>query len=332
MLKILVVGYGSIGKRHVNNILSNTNSEIIICTKRRDLGHLKKHGIKIYNSLEESLEDKPDIGFIANETNLHIPTALKLANAGLDLFIEKPLSNSMTGIKQLEKLVRKKRLVTMIGCNFRFHPCIKKLKQLVCDNRIGGIISVQAENGSYLPDYHPWEDYETGFTGSSMGGGISVSEIHDLDYLYWIFGDIKEVLSITGKFSHLKTRTNDLSLSIIKFRNNIVGQLYLDWFQRPAFRRCKIKGTKGTLYWDSNSNEVKIFNSKGSKWKSILKVKTNYLDYYQKNPMYVDEIKHFLNCIRNRKKTINDLRDGVRTLQISLSIEKASKLNRVVKL
>ena len=331
MLKVLVVGYGSIGKRHVNNILSNTNSEIIICTKRRDLGFLKKRGIKIYNSLEESLEDKPDIGFITNETSLHIPTALKLANAGLDLFIEKPLSNSMTGIKQLEKIVRKKRLVTMIGYNFRFHPCIKKLKQLVCDNRIGEVISVQAENGSYLPDYHPWEDYKTRFTGSSMGGGVSVSEIHDLDYLYWIFGDIKEVLSITGKFSHLKTRTSDLSSSIIKFRNNIVGQLYLDWFQRPAFRRCKIKGTKGILYWDSDSNEVKIFNSKRSKWKSVLKVKTNYLDYYQKNPMYVDEIKHFLNRVKNRKDTISDLRDGVRTLQISLSMEKASKLKRVVK-
>ena len=331
MLKVLVVGYGSIGKRHVNNILSNTNSEIIICTKRRDLGFLKKRGIKIYNSLEESLEDKPDIGFITNETSLHIPTALKLANAGLDLFIEKPLSNSMTGIKQLEKIVRKKRLVIMIGCNFRFHPCIKKLKQLVCNNRIGEVISVQAENGSYLPDYHPWEDYKTRFTGSSMGGGVSVSEIHDLDYLYWIFGDIKEVLSITGKFSHLKTRTSDLSSSIIKFRNNIVGQLYLDWFQRPAFRRCKIKGTKGILYWDSDSNEVKIFNSKRRKWKSVLKVKTNYLDYYQKNPMYVDEIKHFLNRVKNRKDTISDLRDGVRTLQISLSMEKASKLKRVVK-
>ena len=331
MLKVLVVGYGSIGKRHVNNILSNTNSEIIICTKRRDLGFLKKRGIKIYNSLEESLEDKPDIGFITNETSLHIPTALKLANAGLDLFIEKPLSNSMTGIKQLEKIVRKKRLVIMIGCNFRFHPCIKKLKQLVCNNRIGEVISVQAENGSYLPDYHPWEDYKTRFTGSSMGGGVSVSEIHDLDYLYWIFGDIKEVLSITGKFSHLKTRTSDLSSSIIKFRNNIVGQLYLDWFQRPAFRRCKIKGTKGILYWDSDSNEVKIFNSKRSKWKSVLKVKTNYLDYYQKNPMYVDEIKHFLNCVKNRKDTISDLSDGVRTLQISLSMEKSSKLKRVVK-
>ncbi len=219
----------------------------------------------------------------------------------------------------------------MIGCNFRFHPCIKKLKQLVCDNRIGEVISVQAENGSYLPDYHPWEDYKTRFTGSSMGGGVSVSEIHDLDYLYWIFGDIKEVLSITGKFSHLKTRTSDLSSSIIKFRNDIVGQLYLDWFQRPAFRRCKIKGTKGILYWDSDSNEVKIFNSKRSKWKSVLKVKTNYLDYYQKNPMYVDEIKHFLNCVKNRKDTISDLSDGVRTLQISLSMEKSSKLKRVVK-
>ncbi len=92
-MKILVVGYGSIGKRHVTNLLDNSKAEIIICTKRKDLKFLGKNVI-VVNSIDKALKENPTIGFITNETSYHIPTAIKLAKAGLDLFIEKPLSNS----------------------------------------------------------------------------------------------------------------------------------------------------------------------------------------------------------------------------------------------
>ena len=130
MKKILVVGYGSIGKRHVENLLSISNLEIIVCTKRKDVNKLKKHA-KVYHTIEQSLKEKPDVGFITNETSLHIPTAIKLANQGMDLFIEKPLSNSTKGISVLTKTVNKERLITQMGCNLRFDPCIKKIKSLI---------------------------------------------------------------------------------------------------------------------------------------------------------------------------------------------------------
>ena len=94
-MKVLIVGYGSIGKRHVNNLLKYTNSEIIICSKRNDLNLLRKKNVKIFKSLDKCLSEKPDIGFITNETAYHIPDSIKLAKVGLDLFIEKPLSDSM---------------------------------------------------------------------------------------------------------------------------------------------------------------------------------------------------------------------------------------------
>ena len=105
-MKILVVGYGSIGKRHVTNLLGNTKAEIIICTKRKNLKFSGKN-VKVINSLDKALKENPTIGFITNETAYHISTAIKLARAGLDLFIEKPLSNSTKGIKILEKIVVK---------------------------------------------------------------------------------------------------------------------------------------------------------------------------------------------------------------------------------
>ena len=87
MKTILVVGYGSIGTRHVKNILKSTDHRIIIYTKRLDLKHLNDKRIKIFNSLKTALQENPDIGFITNETSFHIDIAIKLAKKGLDLFI-----------------------------------------------------------------------------------------------------------------------------------------------------------------------------------------------------------------------------------------------------
>ena len=131
MTKILVVGFGSIGRRHLENFLQIGNTELVVYTKRNDLLSLKKEGIKVSNSLTECLKENPDVGVIANETSLHMPIAIKLAKEGLDLFLEKPLSNSLKDAEKLHAIVKKKKLITQMGCNLRFHPCIKKIKNLI---------------------------------------------------------------------------------------------------------------------------------------------------------------------------------------------------------
>ena len=326
MKKILVVGYGSIGKRHIENLLSISNLEIIVCTKRNDVNKLKKYA-KVYHTIKQSLKEKPDLGFITNETSFHVPTAIKLANQGMDLFIEKPLSNSTKGISVLTKTVNKEKLITQMGCNMRFDPCIKKIKSLIQKKTVGKIISVQVENSSYLPDWHPYENYSKGYAArDDLGGGIVLTMIHDLDYLFWIFGDIKEVFSVTGKFSELKVSADDTSAILLKFKNNVIGQIYLDYHQKPPFREIKIRGTKGIIHWNSNENKVRVFDPRKNMWSIKLAIKNN-----QRNKMYVDEINHFLRCVKSRKTTINPIQHGIRTLEISLAIKKSSKLKRMVK-
>ncbi|NQV76926.1 MAG: Gfo/Idh/MocA family oxidoreductase, partial [Lutibacter sp.] len=245
MKKILIVGYGSIGKRHVNNLLKESNFEIIICTKQKNL-KFKNKRVTAYNSLEQCLGKKPSIGFVTNETSLHVQTAIKLAKNNLDLFLEKPLSNSKKNIVKLEKIVKEKKLIVQMGYHFRFHKCIKKIYQLILQKKIGRIISVQIENNSYLPDWHPNEDYTKSYAAiEKLGGGIVLTQIHELDYLYWFFGKPKSIFSVTGKFSDLKLSVDDFSSSIIEFEHKIIAEVHLDFFQGPEFRSCKIKGTKG---------------------------------------------------------------------------------------
>ena len=327
MIKVLVVGYGSIGRRHVDNFLEFKDIQLIVYTKRNDLQLLKKKGVKVSNSLAECLKENPDIGIIANETVLHIPIAIKLAKEGLDLFLEKPLSNSLKDVEKLRAIVKKNKLITQMGCNLRFHPCIKKIKSLIEQQKIGKIISAQVQNYSYLPDHI--EDYRKSYAGrKDLGGGVILTQIHEIDYMYWFFQEVENVISIVGKFSELDVTAEDYVSCLLKFKNKIIGELHMDCFQRPNFKSCKIRGTKGEIYWDSNNNCVNIYNMNKKRWEiKFDNGFSNNLDMYS---TYVEELKHFLKCVKHRKETVNDLEQGISTLKIALAIKKASKLMKSV--
>jgi len=329
MIKVLIAGYGSIGKRHLENFLQFKDIQLIVYTKRSDLQLLKKKGIKVSNSLTECLKENPDIGVITNETSLHIPIAIKLAKEGLDLFLEKPLSNSLKDVEKLYAIVKKKKLITQMGCNLRFHPCIKKIKSLIEQEKIGKIISAQVQNCSYLPDFHRWEDYRKSYAArKDLGGGVILTQIHEIDYMYWFFEEVENVVSMSGKFSELGVTAEDYVSSLLKFKNKVIGELHMDYFQRPSFRSCKIRGTKGEIYWDSDNNCVNIYNMNKKRWETKFDSDfSNNLDTYSS---YVEELKHFLKCVKHRKETINDLEQGIATLKIALAIKKASKLMKSV--
>ena len=329
MIKVLIAGYGSIGKRHLENFSQFKDIQLIVYTKRNDLQLLKKKGIKVSNSLTECLKENPDIGVITNETSLHIPIAIKLAKEGLDLFLEKPLSNSLKGVEKLYAIVKKKKLITQMGCNLRFHPCIMKIKSLIEQQKIGKIISAQIQNCSYLPDFHRWEDYRKSYAArKDLGGGVILTQIHEIDYMYWFFQEVENIVSISGKFSELDVTAEDYVSSLLKFKNKIIGELHLDYFQRPSFRSCKIRGTKGEIYWDSDNNCVNIYNMNKKRWETKFDSDfSNNLDTYSS---YVEELKHFLKCVKHRKETINNLEQGIATLKIALAIKKASKLMKSV--
>ena len=330
MTSVLIVGYGSIGKKHLENFLQFKDIQLTVYTKRNDLQLLKENGIKISDSLTECLKENPDVGVITNETSLHIPIAIKLAKEGLDLFLEKPLSNSLKDVEKLRAIVKKKKLITQMGCNLRFHPCIKKIKSLIEHQKIGRIISAQVQNYSYLPDSHRWEDYRKSYAArKDLGGGVILTNaIHEIDYLYWFFQEVENVISISGKFSDLDIKAEDYVSGLLKFKNKIIGELHTDYFQRPDFRSCKIRGTKGEIYWNSDDNCVNIYNINKKKWETKFDNGFSHnLDTYSS---YVEELKHFLKCVKHRKETINDLEQGVRTLKIALAIKKASKLMKSV--
>ena len=322
------MGFGSIGHRHVNNLLKYPDMEVIICTNKKSISTEIQKSCKIVKSLEYGIKETPDIAFITNVTSEHVSTAIKLAECGINLFIEKPLSHSMEHIDSLSEIIKRKKIKVMIGSNFRFHECIKKIKELLDENIIDEIISVRVECGSYLPDWHPNEDYRSGYAAQKeLGGGVVLTCIHEIDYLHWFLGQVDEVVSFSGKYSDLELNVDDLSTALLKFKKNIIAELHLDFFQRKEFRSCKIIGKKGTIYWDSDSNLVKLFDINEDKWIEILKISN-----YDRNQMFMKELDYYLDCINHNKEPMNSIIESREILKIALGIIESSETKKVVKI
>ena len=325
-MKALVVGYGSIGRRHIENLSSLKNIEIIVCTKRKPDKFLKQKKCKIYTSIEDCIKKNPKFAIIANETRFHIKTALYLAKAGIHLLIEKPLSYSLKGTNELLDIANKNKLIILIGYNFRFHPCLELMRKIILRGDLGRVISVRVENGSFLPDWHQNENYQTNYAArNDLGGGAVLTCIHEIDYLYWFFGNIRDVFSVTGRFSDLNIKAEDLSAIILRFKNNVIAEAHLDYFQQPSARNCKIIGTRGTLTWDIEFNTVRFYDVKNKKWIKKLK-----LPNYDINMTYIKELTHLIECIQSKDKPINDLKEGIYTLKVALDVKKSSKLKKTL--
>ena len=313
------MGYGSIGKRHIQNLSNYSDIEIIVCTKRKQDIFLKKNKCKVIKSLKKSISENPDFAIISNVTSLHIETAIELANAGIHFLIEKPLSHNQNGVKKLLNVIKTKKLITLIGCHLRFHPCIIKIKEIIEKKKIGKVLAVQAQNSSYLPDWHPYENYKESYAAKKeLGGGVVLTSIHELDYLYWLFGKINDVFSISDKSGDLELSCDDMSSSLLKFKAGIVGEVHLDFFQKTIIRQCNIIGTKGIISCNINLNRIKLYNPITKKWSVQLELKN-----YDINEVYKRELDHFIKCVKNNKKSINDVGEGINVLKIALSIIKS---------
>jgi len=322
------VGYGSIGKRHTDNLLNIGKLEIIVYSKNKESFKLVKKGVKICTSFKDALKEKPDISIICNETSFHVDTAIKLAKINSHLFIEKPLSHSLVNLTKLLKIVKRKKLITMVGCNMRFHDGIKSIKKLLDKNELGQIFSVTAENGSYMPDWHPGEDYRISYASNKkMGGGVVLTQIHEIDYLFWFFGKVSNVLSISDKLSDLQLDVEDFSSSILKFKNNIVAEIHLDYYQKPSVRKCKIIGRKGKIIWNYENNHLQIFKN------STKKLSTKLIDKkFDRNKMYVEELKYFLNCVKNKKTCMNSIIEAYEVQKIAFAMKNSSNKGKKISL
>jgi len=327
---ILVVGCGSIGKRHIRNLKALDIGEAIACDvtpeRRREVE--QEHGIKTFSSLDKALAQKPDAALICTPTSLHISSALAAAQSGCHLFIEKPLSHSSDGIDELTETIAQKALVTLVGCNMRFHPSIALMKELLGSQNIGKVLCARIQAGQYLPDWHLWEDYRQGYSArKSLGGGVILDGIHEIDYITWFLGEVSQIFCFSDKLSSLETDTEDTVEIFLRFKSGAIAEIHLDYLQRSYSRSCQLIGEEGTILWDFGEKRVRLYSARTKEWQAFPEQPN--LDL---NEMYIEEMKHLFNCIEGKAKPMQDINCAKRNLEIALAAKISSKTGNMVNL
>jgi predicted dehydrogenase len=307
-MKVLIAGLGSIGRRHLQNLRSLVPLEAVAYRVR---GHelpsdLRGNWLVECDDLEKALSLRPEAALICSPPSAQMSIALAAAHAGCHLFIEKPISSSLEGMDDLISLARTRKLVTLIGYNLRFHPGLKLVKSLLDESRIGKVVSIRAEVGQYLPDWHPKEDYRRGYSARrNFGGGVLVDLIHELDYVRWLIGEIDQLKCFAGHLSGLEIETEDIAEILLQFETGTIGSIHLDYVQRSPTRTC--------IIWDYFENEVRLYEVNRPQWQVFHQTE------FERNDMYMREMEHFLDCIRGYETPVVDLEDGARTLQLALT-------------
>lgn len=328
-MKALFVGLGSIGQRHLRNLKLLRPDAQLLAYRQRGGGPVLApgytgdqsiedyYGITSYTDLAAALAQKPEIAIVSNLTSLHVSLAQQLADAGCHLLIEKPLSHSNAGIDALMETVAAKNLTAMVGYQFRFHPLFLRLQEEMAAGKLGTVLGATAEWGEYMPDWHPWEDYrETYAARDDLGGGVMLTLIHPIDYLIWLFGDVREAYGAFRKSPNLETTiSDDWADVLLTFESGVIANVHMDYVQKPPVNYVTVKGTLGRVTIDLLANTASYVYTDGSK------VDTAAAPGFERNTLFIDQMAHFLTCVETQQPPKITLADARRSLDIVLQVK-----------
>jgi len=304
MLEILFFGLGSIGKKHARIIKDNYNYELIAfrTQKGQERNNLE---LKEINDLEKAFETKPDIAFITNPTYLHIETAIECTRRNIHLFIEKPISHSIENVDKLEKEILKRKLITYIAYNLRFHPVIEKIKEIT---ELEKPIYFKSICSSYLPNWRSGQDYSKSYSAKKdFGGGVVLDLSHEFDYITWLFGEIKKIEGYCDKISNLKINSEDIMEAEITCKTGVKGNVHLDYFTKNTQRTFTIQYDDRIIEGDLINSTIKI--TKKNKEKTIqLKC--------EKDETYKKQIEYFFKQYHSKNTNMmNNYSEALKTFK-----------------
>jgi hypothetical protein len=217
----------------------------------------------------------------------------------------------------------------MVGYNLRFHPGLRRLKELVSQGAIGQVVSARATVGEYLPDWHPWEDYRRSYSGRrDLGGGAVLTFSHELDALCWLLGPPRRVSAMTAHASTLEINTEDVAEILLEFERGALGSVHVDYVRRSPQRTLELIGEQGVLQLDVTRNRLEHHAAATGQWRVEEGSPT-----FQRNDMYLDELRHFVACVRGEvDRPLIDGEQGAAILAIALAALNSAARGRTVEL
>ncbi len=326
--KALVVGSGSIARRHLANFRRLLPKAEVACVSAsgRPLTAGETVATTQLPSIEAAIAWAPDLAVVASPTPLHLDHACLLLDACIPVLIEKPLSDSLDRVRDAASLLARHRDRIEIAYNLRFLSSARRMKTLIDDDCVGRILSLRIEVGQYLPDWRPQADYRRQVSANrSLGGGVLLELSHELDYLTWLFGRFDQVFCIASNSGQLEIDVEDCA-DILLSRDGLTAQVHLDFLQRRASRGCKVIGSTGTIHWNLIANRISLHDSGGGE--EILFSDPDV----DRNDMYVEQLRGFIQVAAGRAAPRITLDDGLAVLDMVEAMRESAATGQQVQL
>jgi predicted dehydrogenase len=322
--RVLIVGLGSIGQRHLRLARQLLPSADIRVLRHQPSLVVPEFADGCFYTLEHALAFAPELAVIANPATQHIPISQRLAEKGCHLLIEKPLAASNAGVTELISTARQHLAVLQTGYNLRFLDSLSQFRTLLHAGRAGKVLSVRCEIGQYLPSWRPGSDYRQGVSARhELGGGALLELSHELDYLRWIFGEVAWVQATLSKQSQLEIDVEDCVSLQLGFTpsddgSQLLASVNLDFIRHDTTRLCTAIGEKATLRWNGLTGAVEIYEAGDKQWQTV------FSHQHQRDDSYLAEWQHFLRCIKNGESPLISAEDGLRVLDIVQAARESS--------
>jgi predicted dehydrogenase len=323
---VSVFGLGSIGRRHLSNLLLLKKELNITELRGFDINPQKKflkpflNKVSISDNLENIASDT-DVAFVCSPTHLHIKSLRNILKfCKPHIYLEKPFSHTLSDCKNISKIIKTNNKKLHVGYMMINHPITLMAKNYL--KKIGRVLFARAEAGFYLPSWHPWERYQDFYMSKiEQGGGALLDISHEINLLQFLFGKVKSVSGSSIKtVSDLELSSDDLTLSTLQFEN-FSAQIQLDLLQFEEARFFKIIGTKGSIEVNFVKNTINYYNLKSKKW-TRKKINFNF------DKIYLIQLRYFFNSIyKNKKVNLSNPEDAIHTMEIINAMRISSKNN-----
>lgn len=290
--RIAVLGMGSIGLRHAQNLKALGLDPIGYDPDpaRRQLAENK--GIQTSANREDTVEGAHGV-IVASPNAFHLEDLAFALSHNCHVFVEKPLAHTDKGVEDLLKGADASGLIVFTGFNLRFHPCVQRAEEALRANVIGKLLWARLTCASYLPSWRPNTDYTNGYAADRVSGGVLFDNCHEIDLANHLFGQGSVIGASAQNSGTLEIDSEDCADLILRHIGGMVSVLHLDYITRPAYRVTEIIGEDGRIVMDLNARNYTRFDNSGK----ILEREQYDLGI---DDDYVAEAKGFLDCISGR--------------------------------
>ncbi len=313
--RVLIIGVGSIGHRHLRCFQATGRAEPSICEPNEELRLrlAKEYRVeRSYASLDAALADPHDAAVIATPANLHVPMAMRLVERGLHLLIEKPLSTSLEGTEPLRQAVARQGIVAMVAYIYRSHPIVRDMRAALAEGRFGRPVQLVAVGGQYFPAYRPayreiyYRDRATG------GGAIQDALTHLLNMGEWLVGPIDRLLADAAHQVLEGVEVED-TVHVLTRQGNVLGSYSLNQHQAPNELTVTVICDRGTLRFENHALRWRWMPGPEQPWHD------EPVAELARDTLFVVQANAFLDAVQRRTPPPCSLEEGIQTLRANLA-------------